>query len=265
MSGAGIFGVRGFGIYDLLTQAGSCKEQPAGYPTKPVSKCPAVQAVGCKLGDRIVCVGTAFGRFEKGQVGTIQQLDGSQALVLLDGADAPIWIGHNCFEHADGIEWELADGRRNDAAIKEHVRQSGPLPTSVARCRQLEDGLQELFRMQDLKGDGVLEEMELIKLNQKIAILHYGKDSKEAQKGVITEKYTKLFREKLDVNGDAVVYPLFREYILERLDAVDVDPRAQAMIVEQWIAEADSGREAFNCCSLASESDAPFMPRTLAH
>merc|ERR1711924_65305 len=122
-------------------------------------------------------------------------------------------------------------------------KTKGCLPPSVARIKELEDGLQLLFKRQDLKGDGVLEELELIKLNQKIAMLHYGKDSKEADKALIQERYAKLFREKLDARGEAVVYPLFREYILERLDAVDPDPRAQVMIVDQWIAEADSGRE----------------------
>lgn len=225
----------------------------------------AVKAVRYQAADRIVCVGTAYGRFQKGQVGTIERVAGTQAVVWLDGGDAPLTISQSCFEHADGIEWELADGSRHQEAIKEHIKKAGLLPTSVARDQRLEQGLQELFRMQDLNGNGVLEEMELIKLNEKIAMLHYGKDSKEAQKDVIREKYTKLFREKLDARGEAVVYPLFREYILERLDAVDPDPRAQDMIVDQWIAEADSGRQAFACRSFSRESDAGFLPRVMAH
>ena len=35
------------------------------------------------------------------------------------------------------------------------------------------------FRKQDLNGNGVLEEEELIKLNQKIAMMHYGARAKE--------------------------------------------------------------------------------------
>jgi len=232
------------------------------------TRAPAVEAVQFKSGDRVVCIGTAFGRFEKGQLGTIERLEGSHALVLLAGKDAPISIDASMFEHADGIEWELRDPRaagdprpRVDV-IREHIKTIGCLQPTVARSQEIEDGLQELFKKQDLNGDNVLEELELIKLNQKIAMLHYGKDSKDAKKATIEEKYIKLFREKLDARGDAIVYPLFREYILERLDAVDPDPRAQVMIVEQWIAEAQSGREAFRYASMRSESDGPYVPES---
>jgi len=221
-----------------------------------------IQAVQYHVGDRVVCLGTSFGRFEKGDVGTIVCLRGSQADVRLDGREfnATVRIDFCSFEHADGIEWELQDPRPRAAAIKAHVKAKGPLPPGVARTKDLEVAVQELFEKQDLNGDGVLDEAELIKLNQKIAMLHFGKDSSEARKDVIEDKYMKLFREKLDSRGESVVYPLFREYILERLDAIDPDPRAQIMIVEQWIAEAESGREVFRFPSFSSESDAPYMP-----
>lgn len=34
----------------------------------------------------------------------------------------------------------------------------------------------ELFSLQDLNSDGFLDEEELVKLNEKIAMLHYGRD-----------------------------------------------------------------------------------------
>lgn len=215
---------------------------------------PPVKAVGYKVGDRVVCLGTAFGRYEKGQNGTIHRADdGSQkALVLLDGKPDPILIGLACFEHADGIEWELADSTRK-------FKRGTPLPCSVKRGQELEESIQELFRKQDLNGNGVLEEAELIKLNQRISYLHHGRDDEKQR--CVEQDMTKLFREHLDVRGDAVVYPLFREYILLQLDAEDTDERAQIMIVEQWIAEADSGREAFSLCSVSSETDFAYMPR----
>jgi len=220
-----------------------------------------VIAVEHKIGDRVVCIGTAFGRFEKGQVGTIRRLYGQQALILLDGQDEAITIDSSSFEHADGIEWQLKDSRPRAEAIRDHLRTKGRLSANVARTEELEDGLQELFQKQDLKGNGVLEEWELIKLNQKIAMLHYGLGSKDAEKGLIAQRYGELFRDKLDARGQPIVYPVFREYTLKQLDGVDLDPRAQVMIVDQWIAEAESGREAFRFSSMQSESDLPFMPR----
>lgn len=229
--------------------SGSSSAAPSSAPENTT---PSVRAVSCKPGDKIVCLGTAFGRYEKGQTGIVQRIENpQQALVLLDGQTEPITIGQACFEHADGIEWELEKPRKRGTL----------LPSSVKRKPELEENIQELFRQQDLNGNGVLEELELIKLNQKISFLHYGKDADKQLE--VKENYTKLFREKLDIRGEAVVYPLFREYILQQLDAVDPDERAQIMIVEQWIAEAESGREAFTLCSMNSESDLHFMPKTV--
>jgi len=243
-------------MYGFLRDVGA---QVNGEPSETETEA-ELQAVQYRAGDRVVCLGTAFGRFQKGEVGTIERLGDSQADVLLDGRNAPVRIDFCSFEHADGIAWELRDPRPRVEAVLAHVKTKGPLPPSVARGKELEDALQELFDKQDLNGNGVLEELELVKLNQKIAMLHFGKDSKEARKDVIEDKFVKLFREKLDIRGEAIVYPLFREHILERLDSVDPDPRAQIMIVDQWIAEAESGRQAFRYPSFASESDAPFLP-----
>jgi len=116
----------------------------------------------------------------------------------------------------------------------------------------------ELFTLQDLKGDGALEEGELIKLNEKIAMLHYGKD---VDKGPVREKFSNLFREKLDPDGKPVPFSVFRKYIFEVLRELDEDPRAQEMILEQFIAEAESARAVFHEHSFMSASDEPFMQK----
>ncbi|CAE8656400.1 unnamed protein product, partial [Polarella glacialis] len=108
----------------------------------------------------------------------------------------------------------------------------------------------------DLNKNGVLEEIELIKLNEKIAMLHYGKD---VDKGEVRDKYRNHFREHLDPDGKPVSYDRFREYLVGILAQIDVDPRAQEMILEQWIAEAESARAAFFCNSMSSESDFEFL------
>eukprot|EP00928_Gymnodinium_smaydae_P022668 TRINITY_DN18969_c0_g1_i1.p2 TRINITY_DN18969_c0_g1~~TRINITY_DN18969_c0_g1_i1.p2 ORF type:complete len:233 (-),score=52.25 TRINITY_DN18969_c0_g1_i1:236-934(-) len=118
--------------------------------------------------------------------------------------------------------------------------------------------VRELFRLHDLNKNGVLEELELIKLNEKIAMLHYGKDTDKAS---VRQKYTELFRAKLDPRGEPVPYETFRTYMLELLDTLDNDPRAQELIVEQFIAEARSGRMCFRCKSFESTTDAPFLSK----
>eukprot|EP00927_Polykrikos_kofoidii_P029321 TRINITY_DN25367_c0_g1_i1.p1 TRINITY_DN25367_c0_g1~~TRINITY_DN25367_c0_g1_i1.p1 ORF type:complete len:595 (+),score=133.06 TRINITY_DN25367_c0_g1_i1:128-1912(+) len=119
----------------------------------------------------------------------------------------------------------------------------------------LEALLKELFRLHDLNANGVLEEDELVKLNEKIAMLHYGKDT---DKTVVKDKFKKLFREKLDPNGKPVPYEVFRVYMSEVLEQLDSDPSSQEMILEQFIAEAMSARNAFQFSSFASVSDEPF-------
>merc|ERR1719230_1288929 len=89
--------------------------------------------------------------------------------------------------------------------------------------------LQELFRLHDLNKDGLLDELELVKLNQKIAMLHYGK---EADKAAVRSKYQELFRSKLDADGDPVSYEIFRAYMLDTLHGLDTDQKAQELIVE---------------------------------
>lgn len=119
--------------------------------------------------------------------------------------------------------------------------------------------LRELFHLHDLKGDGFLEEQELVKLNEKIAMLHYGRDT---DKEAVKTKYQELFRTKLDHKGEPVPYSVFHTYMHELLNEIDSSLCAQEMILEQFIAEAQSGRMAFyTCASFHSLSDEPFLPR----
>lgn len=123
---------------------------------------------------------------------------------------------------------------------------------------QLDQLLQELFHLHDLRGDGFVDELELVKLNEKIAMLHHGKD---IDRGALRRKYTELFREKLSPNGQPVTYPAFRTYIEEVLSQLDPNENAQKMIAEQFIAEAQSGRMLFHSNSFYSVSDEPFRPK----
>eukprot|EP00931_Biecheleriopsis_adriatica_P061489 TRINITY_DN36971_c0_g1_i1.p1 TRINITY_DN36971_c0_g1~~TRINITY_DN36971_c0_g1_i1.p1 ORF type:complete len:737 (-),score=135.45 TRINITY_DN36971_c0_g1_i1:28-2214(-) len=122
------------------------------------------------------------------------------------------------------------------------------------------DGLmKELFRLQDLNKNGLLEEEELVKLNQKIAMLHYGRDSKDADRQKVETKYRNHFREHLDPEGKPVDYEKFKDYMGRILNGIDPDPRVHEMTLEQWIAEAESGRAAFFCASMSSQSDFEFL------
>lgn len=122
----------------------------------------------------------------------------------------------------------------------------------------LEELMLKLFQLQDLKGDGMLEEEELMKLNEKIAMLHKGKD---VDLEVVRKKYSNLFRSKLDPHGRAVPFCKFHVYMLGVLDELDTDQAAQEMILEQFIAEAQVARRLFYQGSFASDTDWPFMPK----
>mmetsp|Transcript_9009 Transcript_9009/g.16279 ORF Transcript_9009/g.16279 Transcript_9009/m.16279 type:complete len:419 (+) Transcript_9009:105-1361(+) len=128
----------------------------------------------------------------------------------------------------------------------------------MQRQQRIEELLLQLFKLHDLKADGVLEEGELVKLNEKVAMLHYGKDT---DKSAVRAKYKELFRQKFDPDGHPAPFCVFRNYMIEVLNDIDTDPRAQEMMLEQFCAEAESAREAFQFQSFQSASDAPFMPR----
>jgi hypothetical protein len=134
-----------------------------------------------------------------------------------------------------------------------------PGKQAEAHTSSIEGLLKELFTLHDLKGNGVLEEQELVKLNTKIAMLHYGRDT---DKQAVKTKFQQLFRTKLDQTGQPVPYSVFHTYMQRFLNELDSNLCAQEMILEQFIAEAQSGRMAFyTCASFESLSDEPFLPR----
>mmetsp|Transcript_64015 Transcript_64015/g.103519 ORF Transcript_64015/g.103519 Transcript_64015/m.103519 type:complete len:301 (+) Transcript_64015:32-934(+) len=129
--------------------------------------------------------------------------------------------------------------------------------TDVYNHGNLEKLLQELFYAHDLNKNGVLEELELVQLNKKIALLHHGKDVNLEE---VKEKYQTMFRQQLSVEGQPVPWAVFRRYMFEVLE--DLDPgsiNSQEMIVEQWLTEARAARMMFHMPSMASVSDAPFL------
>lgn len=118
---------------------------------------------------------------------------------------------------------------------------SNASPDHSATGSQLEGLIRELFRLHDLNGNGMLEEAELIKINKVINEIHYGAAEK-AGLAAVEAKYRTLFREYLDPDGKPVPYERFREYIMHLVCQYDKYEEAQAMIVEQWIAEAHTAR-----------------------
>eukprot|EP00746_Dinoflagellata_sp_MGD_P005423 gnl/MRDRNA2_/MRDRNA2_110485_c0_seq1.p1 gnl/MRDRNA2_/MRDRNA2_110485_c0~~gnl/MRDRNA2_/MRDRNA2_110485_c0_seq1.p1 ORF type:complete len:216 (-),score=48.23 gnl/MRDRNA2_/MRDRNA2_110485_c0_seq1:177-824(-) len=159
------------------------------------------------------------------------------------------WLCKSCFDQ-DELK------RRRAAADKEPGLQA---QQKAALAFVVDEKLRELFNLHDLKGDGFLEEQELVKLNEKIAMLHYGSNT---DKQVVKAKYQELFRTKLDREGQPVPYSVFHTYMHQLLNDIDSSLHAQEMILEQFIAEAQSGRMAFyTCASFQSLSDEPFLPR----
>merc|ERR1719499_1332019 len=89
-------------------------------------------------------------------------------------------------------------------------------------------------------------------------MLHYGTDTDVL---AVKAKYKQLFREKLDPTGRPVSFSVFRRYVAQVLHALDPDPLAQEMIVEQFAAEARSARAVFHVPSFASASDQSFLSK----
>jgi len=100
----------------------------------------------------------------------------------------------------------------------------------------------ELFCLKDLNSDGDLDVSELVILNRKIAVLHYGQDVDIA---TVKHKYENIFREHLDADGRPVPMAIVRRYVLQVLHELDPDQPAQEMILEQFIIEARIAREVF--------------------
>jgi len=110
------------------------------------------------------------------------------------------------------------------------------------RTDRMEGLLRELFRLHDLNGNGLLEEVELVKLNEKIAILHCGVST---DRSAVRKRYSGIFRNRLNPKGQPATYAMFRHYMLEILDGLDPDEPTQSMIMGQLIAEADLALAAF--------------------
>lgn len=120
-------------------------------------------------------------------------------------------------------------------------RQAPPEATRPPPQRRIEDLMLQLFTLQDLNSNGYLEEEELVELNESIAWMHYGQ---AADLDKVRARYRDLFRSRLAPDGRPVSYRGFRLYLRMVLDAIDDTPMAQEMILEQFVAEAASGRKA---------------------
>uniref|UniRef100_A0A7S4UDP2 EF-hand domain-containing protein n=1 Tax=Alexandrium monilatum TaxID=311494 RepID=A0A7S4UDP2_9DINO len=188
---------------------------------------------------------------------------------------AALFIGGNCdaFVRGQGLVYQCRGSLMNGCAtcteidtsewlscIDDYRQHSLPSKVKGGRRRRaraganqdqwpevsiyhLEELTKQLFQIHDLNGDGLLQESELVTLNEQIAILHHGRETDTAE---VRAKYSQLFREKLDPQGRPVPYEVFKEYAVEVLDGLDNDPEAQEMILEQFVAEARSGRQAFD-------------------
>lgn len=99
--------------------------------------------------------------------------------------------------------------------------------------------LEVLFTLHDLNNDGFLAEHELVLLNQMIAVLHHGMEADLEQ---VSRQFSALFRDKFDPDGKPIAFDVFRVYTLWLLDSYDRSPLAQEMMLEQFIAEAQQGR-----------------------
>ena len=85
-------------------------------------------------------------------------------------------------------------------------RLEDSLKRSMCARRWIDDGTgeeldrlsRELFLLQDLDGDGLLGEDELVQINLTIAVLHHG-DGADLVK--VEDAYRAMFREKLNPDG----------------------------------------------------------------
>lgn len=167
--------------------------------------------------------------------------------------DAADWIF--CLDTNEAVKPSKAQGRKNGRRAKDAFAEQA----SEVDLRRLEDLTRELFKAHDLNDDGMLQEMELVRLNEQIAMLHHGKSGEEIAE--VRETYHKLFRTKLDPEGRPVPYEVFRKYARGVLEELDTDPEAQEMILEQFVAEAKAGRDAMNVASLMPEDSATLEQR----
>jgi len=158
--------------------------------------------------------------------------DVSEMLVCSDKSRPDAWG----FSLSTLSSSDSTSSRRSRSRTQEHEYK-------VVAQQRLEDLMQELFQLHDLNDDGLLEEFDLVQLNQQIALLHHGGKANVEE---VKAKYCDLFRSRFDPEGRPVAYGVFREYAREVLLALDDDPEAQEMILEQFVCEAQSGRDALD-------------------
>eukprot|EP00933_Yihiella_yeosuensis_P040640 TRINITY_DN34981_c0_g1_i1.p1 TRINITY_DN34981_c0_g1~~TRINITY_DN34981_c0_g1_i1.p1 ORF type:complete len:333 (-),score=60.51 TRINITY_DN34981_c0_g1_i1:90-1088(-) len=178
---------------------------------------------------------------------------------LCPGGPGPLASCVNC-STVDAADWlfclntDSVGALPSDAVVKKkrRAKDSYADPGKEVDPKRLEELTKDLFDAHDLNDDGMLDESELVRLNTKIAVLHHGKEGSEVDQ--VQETYKSLFRTKLDPDGKPVPYSVFRTYARELVNELDKDPEAQEMILEQFVAEARSGREAFDVVSLMSDT-----------
>lgn len=161
------------------------------------------------------------------------------------GVDAGDWLF--CLGAEDYESQASGPSKRKRRAKDAYADQSHEVDP-----RRLEELIRELFAAHDLNDDGLLQESELVTLNERIAVLHHGKHGAEVQ--TIKETYRNLFRTKLDPHGRPVAFDVFQKYARELVNELDNDPEAQEMILEQFVAEAKSGRQAMDLISVISDN-----------
>jgi len=131
-----------------------------------------------------------------------------------------------CFHEVSGVRVESIDA---EAWCRSNVAGDALVDSMV----------DELFALQDLNDDGLLEEWELVKMNQVISFLHYGHFRNPAE---VQQRYSHLFRKHLNANGEPVGCATFRRYLTAALQEREADSPSQVAIVEQLIAEAQLAR-----------------------
>mmetsp|Transcript_6215 Transcript_6215/g.17344 ORF Transcript_6215/g.17344 Transcript_6215/m.17344 type:complete len:150 (-) Transcript_6215:407-856(-) len=108
----------------------------------------------------------------------------------------------------------------------------------IATFDKVDELVEELFALHDIADDGTLSEDGLIRLNEKISMLHCG----EVDRNAVKAKYRNIFRSELDPQGKPVRYTKFHRYMIDMLEKLDRDSIAQEMIIESLIMEARLGR-----------------------
>jgi len=135
-------------------------------------------------------------------------------------------------------------------------RHRRPVPEEP-RAQRLEALIRQLFNLQDLNADGLIQESEL---RHSIASLRQGQAVNSALS--MRTAGRALFLNRLDAYGRPVPYPTFRKYVLQILQELDPDEAAQEIILDQFVAEANMSRGVgvFRYKCQKHIAQAPYMP-----